>query len=146
MDGWVVGGWVEKRGIFFHMTLCWRGLASHPHSLSFFPRRTVSVTGLAVLASLGHSGIPPCHAPHPPASGCLLPSEGFHLYWSWFSCLSFIFCVPVYGQIYLYILRICLSYFWVYKWGLLEKKQQQEKTTWLGNGVAKFPWSIIKHA
>lgn len=73
LDGWV-GGWVRKGDIFSH-DLVLVGPASNPHSLFLLPRRTVSLTGLAVLASLGHSGIPSHHAlpiPLPPAVSCPL--------------------------------------------------------------------------
>lgn len=82
--GWM-NRWVSReRGISFHMTLYARGPEPLPLSLSY-PRQAVSATGLVVLAPLGHSGIPPCHAaptpppptpphPPPPPSGCLLPS------------------------------------------------------------------------
>lgn len=96
MDGWV-GGWVEKRGSFFTWP-CIGGASFSPRSLFLFPRQTMPVTGLAVLASLGHSGIPPHHAapsiPLPPAVFC--PLEGFHLYWSSFFGLSAIFYPSIY--------------------------------------------------
>lgn len=72
-----MGGW--RKGDPFSHDLVSVGPASNPHALFLFPRRAVSVTGLAVLASLGHSGIPSHHAPPPPACGCLLLSERFHL-------------------------------------------------------------------
>lgn len=62
MDGHV-GGW--RKGDPFSHDLVSVGPASNPHALFLFPRRAVSVTGLAVLASLGHSGIPSHHAPPP---------------------------------------------------------------------------------
>lgn len=64
--GWM-NRWVSReRGISFHMTLYARGPEPLPLSLSY-PRQAVSATGLVVLAPLGHSGIPPCHAaPTPP--------------------------------------------------------------------------------
>lgn len=80
MDGHV-GGW--RKGDPFSHDLVSVGPASNPHALFLFPRRALSVTGLAVLASLGHSGIPSHHAApptHPPACGCLLLSERFHLF------------------------------------------------------------------
>lgn len=59
-----MGGW--RKGDPFSHDLVSVGPASNPHALFLFPRRAVSVTGLAVLASLGHSGIPSHHAPPPP--------------------------------------------------------------------------------
>lgn len=73
MDGHV-GGW--RKGDPFSHDLVSVGPASNPHALFLFPRRAVSVTGLAVLASLGHSGIPSHHAappiPLPAAVSCSL--------------------------------------------------------------------------
>lgn len=73
MDGWMAGwrwvsGWVgdcRARDLFSH-DLVPTGPVFFPHSLPFFPRRVVSVSKPAVLASLGHYGIPPCHAPPSP--------------------------------------------------------------------------------
>jgi len=74
MDG-SAGGW--RKGYLSSHDLVLAGPASPPHSLSLFPRRAVSLAGLAVLASLGHSGIPslscpPRPPPLPPAVSCPL--------------------------------------------------------------------------
>lgn len=93
MDRCRVGGW-KGRGLFFTWP-CVDGASLPPHySLSLFPRRAVTVTGLAAPASLGHSGIPPCHAlpaPLPPAVSC--PLNGSIFTDSWF---DFIFCLSNY--------------------------------------------------
>lgn len=96
MDGWIDVGWVAgKAGAFFSHDLVLTGPASPPHySLSLFPRWAVTVTGLAAPASLGHSGIPPCHALPallPPAVSC--PLNGSIFTDSWF---DFIFCLSNY--------------------------------------------------
>lgn len=61
-------------GIRFSHDLVLMGPVSLPHSRSLFPIRAVSVIRLAVLASLGHFGIPPNHARPSP---CLRLSLAF---------------------------------------------------------------------
>lgn len=101
MDGHV-GGW--RKGDSFSHDLVSVGPASNPHALFLFPRRAVSVTGLAVLASLGHSGIPSHHAAPPPPSSpppaavsCSLSVSIFC--WSSLVSLSSIFCPSAYAGV-----------------------------------------------
>ena len=106
-DGWVDGwmeGWVEvgdyrARDLFSHDLVLTRPVF-FPHSPSFFPRRVVSVSEPAVLASLGHYGIPPCHAPSiplPPAVSCPLSdsifTDTFSHFNSIFACLQTSGCI-----------------------------------------------------
>lgn len=77
MDGWMCRWEGGERRIFFHMTLCRRGQPLTPTPPSLFPRRAVSATGLAVLASLGHSGIPSLSCPPSPCLRLSLALSGF---------------------------------------------------------------------
>lgn len=96
MDGWV-GGWVGgERGIFFHMTLCWRGQPLTPTPCLSSPDGLCLWPAWQFFPLLGILAFLPVVPPHPPASGCLLPSKGFHLYWRSLNMPDSIFCPSFY--------------------------------------------------
>lgn len=96
MDRWV-GGWVEKGGSFFTWPCAGGASLSPPLSVSLPQTGCVcDWPGSSCLSWAFWHSSPSCPPPHPPASGCLLPSEGFHLYWRSHSCSSSILCASIY--------------------------------------------------
>ena len=100
MDGWIdgwVGGWVEKGGSFFTWPCVGGGQPLTPTLCLSSPDGLCLWLAWQFLPLLGILAFLPVVPPHPPASGCFLPSEGFHLYRRSLSIPHSVFCPSIYG-------------------------------------------------
>lgn len=120
-EGWT-DGWVgEERGVFFSHDLVLTGPGSFP-PLSVSLLQTGPVCDWAGSSCLSwafwHSSLS-C-PPHPPASGCLLVSVCFHLYWHTLSCFNSISCQSIYRYCVAHRLSFCLPFFGIL-FGLMDE-------------------------
>lgn len=100
MDRWM-GMWVDgERGILFHMTLCRWGQPLTPTLCFSSPDWLCLWLDWQFLPLLGILAfLLIMQPPHPPACGCLLLSERFHLCWSSLVSPSSIFCPSAYASV-----------------------------------------------
>lgn len=98
MDRWM-GMWVDgERGILFHMTLCRWGQPLTPTLCFSSPDGLCLWLDWQFLPLLGILAfLLIMRPPHPPACGCLLLSERFHLCWSSLVSRGSIFCPSAYS-------------------------------------------------
>lgn len=121
MDG-RVGGWRE-RGIFFTWPCIDRARLFPPTLCLSSPDGPCLWLGWQFLPLLGILAFLPVMPPHPPASGCLLVSVCFHLYWHTLSCFNSISCQSIYRYCVAstaHRLSFCLPFFGIL-FGLMDE-------------------------
>lgn len=146
MDRWM-GMWVDgERGILFHMTLCRWGQPLTPTLCFSSPDGLCLWLDWQFLPLLGILAfLLIMHPPRPPACGCLLLSERFHLCWSSLIIWGSNFCPSAYAasRQHLAISRV-LSDSVVVRTKLKWTKTHIHHTAWKWNVSNTVGWKTFR--